>query len=137
MILNKPTDLKQVGFDSSNLGFDDIEKDGIDETSLDRYLNGVIYSANKRLSNWVGEVKNLPNFKVAELNLAIVQILPLAWSRNSVGYESLKIEGMDIAISNPDESNKKKIIQSLVDSAELNVIEYIEKFSSNKILSHD
>jgi hypothetical protein len=136
MSLNRSKDLKEAGFDSSLLGFDDTEKDGVDLTALDRFLNSILYSANQRLSRWVN-VQDSPEFKQAEFYLALVQILPFVWAKHSVGESSLDIEGMKISVAKVSEEEKKQILKSLLDLAENSVYPYLIFELPESVISHD
>lgn len=136
-MLNKSLDLKQLGFDSSLLGFDDIVKNGADKTALDLFLDRCLLIANKRLTSWVTEMKDLPEFKQAELTLGVVNCLPFVWARSGVGPVNLSIEGFQITNSRPSEDEKKQIIRSLIQQAELSVMEFIQEKNWDVMMSHD
>lgn len=136
-MLNKSNDLKQLGFDSSLLGFDDEQKDGADKTALDLFLERCILIANKRLASWVKELQDKPEFKQAELLLATVSCLPFVWARAGVGPVNLSIEGMQITNSRPSEDEKKAIVKSLIAQAELAVMEFIQEKNWDVVIGND
>lgn len=137
MILNKSNDLKQLGFDSSLLGFDDEQKDGADQTALDLFLERCLVIANKRLASWVNSVQDKPEFKQAELLLATVSCLPFVWARSGMGPVSFSIEGMQLTNSRPSEDEKKAIVKNLIAQAELAVMEFIQEKNLDVVIGND
>lgn len=124
MSLNTPENLIQLGFDFE---FWDLSSEATN-TALQDYLD----DAANRLKSWIGNsayslasdsqsemsVEDKRNLKRAELNLAVCEILPDAWLKTQVGVEKISLEGINIAMANPDKSERQEILRSLLTKAE-------------------
>lgn len=136
-MLNGTGELKQTGFDSGLLGYDDAEKDGAGETALDRFLKGIISAASARLEKWIGQYEDSPETRQAELILATVFLLPFAWSRSTIGTSNLTVEGMQITMARPSQEEKNAVLKSLLAQAEMLVKDRIREVSFGGVESHD
>lgn len=103
--------LKGMGFNSELFGLDDSEKDAADKTELDRFLEGFVLQAVKRVEKLSEPESELSSQAV--LYFSICEILPIAWMRASIGVESLKVEGMSINLAKPSVEEKQTVLSSL------------------------
>lgn len=108
--------LKGMGFNSELFGLDDSEKDAADKTELDRFLEGFVLQAVKRVEKLSEPESELSSQAV--LYFSICEILPIAWMRASIGVESLKVEGMSINLAKPSVEEKQTVLSSLLALAE-------------------
>lgn len=120
-------EIKQMGFGSEIMGYDDSEKDGNDMTALDRYISGFISFGKKRLRKMGIEVETISledeNFSVikqALLNLVLVGMLPIVWAKDSVGESSVEIyENVKITMKNISATEKELILKTLLKNVDL------------------
>ena len=130
MSLNTPENLIQLGFDSEFWDINSIEPDP--NQALLNLLQEYLDDAANRLKSWIGNsayslasdsqgemsAEDKRNLKRAELNLAVCEILPDAWLKTQVGVEKISLEGINIAMANPDKSERQEILRSLLTKAE-------------------
>ncbi len=130
MALASAADIKKLGFDAGFWGIDDATKVDGDKTALDEFLEGYIWEAEQRLTDWVGaanyeaagesDADEVMKKKLtrAEISLALVEILPEAWRRASTGEESISFDGMSIRVARASADEQDETIQNLLAKAE-------------------
>lgn len=130
MALTSAADIKKLGFDAGFWNIDDKTKIAGDKTALDEFLDGYIWEASQRLSDWVGaanyEAAGADNadqtlkkkITRAEQCLALVEVLPEAWRRGGVGEQSINFDGMNISMARTTNDEQDATIQKLLAKAE-------------------
>ncbi len=130
MAFTSAADIKKLGFNAGFWGIDDETKITGDKTALDEFLEGYIWEAEQRLTDWVGaenyaaaggeNANQAMKKKItrAELCLALVEILPEAWRRAGTGEQSISFDGMSISMARASNDEQDLTIQNLLAKAE-------------------
>jgi len=138
-MLNSASELKEIGYDSSLLGIDDITVDGAGKTALDRFLENAIGEAGLIIENWIGdkykeaETDTSIQYRVkrAEFVLAVSNCLEYLSAKGSTITENLKIEGIEVS-GNFNSGNFNAVKNALSDKA-LQLICYFFDFGSRVV----
>jgi hypothetical protein len=108
-----------------------------DDLDAPETLQGMIQLAVRRMRQWVGaavytDAESWPldnperiHFVMAELYLALCEVLPVIWMRQSFGARSVTIEGFRVDMAVTDPVQQQNVCSALLQKAEAALWDWI------------